>query len=152
MFYMVDIDMNTKLRCQTEREVFIYINKLSLQFSTKLSSSGGIIFLKGRVFLDISAWFLFYRIWRSCFFIKLAVQRGVNYLKIRGARGVLFMENTPWNMDNIGKNAGCLLFMLFSFRFSPRYSWNPMKTLWEQSKIKDFTKFLTEQAQMKGLH
>ena len=37
------------------------------------------------------------------FFIKMAVQGGVNYLKIRGARGVPFMDNTPRDMDNIGK-------------------------------------------------
>ena len=39
---------------------------------------------------------------------------GVNYTNIRDARGVPFMENTPRDMDNIGKNAGCLLFILIS--------------------------------------
>ena len=38
--------------------------------------------------------------------------KGVNYPKIRVARGVLFMDNTPRDMDNIGKNAGFLLFIL----------------------------------------
>ena len=76
--------------------------KLPLQFSPKLSSSGVIIFLKTRIFFGISVWFLFYRIWRSYFFINWQ-HKGVNYLKIRGVRGVLFKENTPWDMDNIGK-------------------------------------------------
>ena len=38
------------------------IFKLPLQFSTKLSSSGGIVFLRTRVFFDISTWFMFHRI------------------------------------------------------------------------------------------
>ena len=46
------------------------------------------------------------------FFMKNGSARGVNYPKIRGARGVLFMDNTPRDMDNIGKNAGILLFIL----------------------------------------
>ena len=37
------------------------------------------------------------------FFMKNGSARGVNYAKIRGARGVLFMHNTPRDMDNIGK-------------------------------------------------
>ena len=77
--------------------------KLPLQFSTKLSSSGGIIFLKTRVFFDISVWFLFHRIWRSYFTWKWQC-KGVNYLKIRDARGVPFMDNTPIDLDNIGDN------------------------------------------------
>ena len=48
------------------------------------------------------------------FFMRNGSARGVNYPKIRVARGVLFMDNTPRDMDNISKNAGCLLFILFS--------------------------------------
>ena len=35
-------------------------------------------------------------------FHKNGSVRGVNYPKIRGARGVSFMDNTPRDMDNIG--------------------------------------------------
>ena len=53
------------------------------------------------------------------FFIKLAAQGGVNYLKIRGARGVQFMENTPWDMDNIVKKCRFPFFMLFgNYKFT----------------------------------
>ena len=31
------------------------------------------------------------------------IARGVYYHQNRGARGVLFMDNTPGDMDNIGK-------------------------------------------------
>ena len=31
------------------------------------------------------------------------ITRGVNYPKNRGARGIPFMDNTPGDMDNIGK-------------------------------------------------
>ena len=44
------------------------------------------------------------------FIIKNGIARGVNYLKNRGAGGVTVMDNTPGDMDNIGKNAGCLIY------------------------------------------
>ena len=34
-------------------------------------------------------------------FHKNGSARGVNYLRIRGAKGVPFMDNTPIDMDNI---------------------------------------------------
>ena len=37
------------------------------------------------------------------FFMKNGRARGINCPKIRGARGVSFMDNTPRDMDNIGK-------------------------------------------------
>ena len=36
-------------------------------------------------------------------YYKNGIARGVNYHKNRGARGVPFMDNTPGDMDNIGK-------------------------------------------------
>ena len=47
-------------------------------------------------------------------FHKIGSARRVKYLKIGGARGVPFMENTLWDMDNIGKKmqvAICLCFL-----------------------------------------
>ena len=35
--------------------------------------------------------------------MKMALQGGVYYHKNRGAWGVPFMDNTPGDMDNIGK-------------------------------------------------
>ena len=42
----------------------------------------------------------------------MASQGGVNYPKNRGARGVLFMDNTPGDMDNIGKE--CRLPLIYT--------------------------------------
>ena len=87
---------------------------LPLQVSTQSSSSGGNNFLKIKIIL-----------WKMCLIIvlqDLSVPfsknwqcKGVDHLKIRGARGVPFMKNTPRDRVILTKNAGCLLFMLFGF-------------------------------------
>ena len=53
------------------------------------------------------------------FFHKIGSTRGLKNLKIRGARGVLFIEDNPLRLDNSAKNARCLLFMLFNIRRKP---------------------------------
>ena len=39
--------------------------------------------------------------------------RGVNYPRFEGARGVAFMDNTPYDWIILAINAGCLLYILF---------------------------------------
>ena len=46
-------------------------------------------------------------------FHKIGSASGVQNLKIRGARGVPFMEDNPRDWIILAKNSGCLLFMLF---------------------------------------
>ena len=46
-------------------------------------------------------------------FHKIGNTRGVQKLKIRGARIVSFVEDNPRDWIILAKNAGCLLFMLF---------------------------------------
>ena len=41
--------------------------------------------------------------------------KGVDYPKIGGARGVSFMDNTPGDMDNIGKE--CRLPLIYTLWF-----------------------------------
>ena len=43
---------------------------------------------------------------------KNGIARGVNYHKNRGARGVPFMDKTPGDMDNIGKE--CRLPLIYT--------------------------------------
>ena len=50
--------------------------------------------------------------YEGAIFHKNGSARGVNYLKIRGARGVPFMDNTPRDMDNIGKK--CRLPLIYT--------------------------------------
>ena len=45
------------------------------------------------------------------YIMKMALQ-GVNYLKNRGAGGVPFMDNTPGDMDDIGKE--CRLPLIYT--------------------------------------
>ena len=45
-------------------------------------------------------------------YYKSGIARRVNYHKNRGARGVLFMDNTPGDMDNIGKK--CRLPLIYT--------------------------------------
>ena len=73
-----------------------------LQFSTGLSSSGGIIWLKQGYPLLFSKLFICEKTWVSYVLLKWHC-KGVNCPKNRGARGVPFMDNTPGDMDNIGK-------------------------------------------------
>ena len=87
--------------------------KLPLQFSTKLSSSGGVIFLKKEYSLILVCDFCSIG-YEGPIFHKNGSTRGVNYLKIRGARGVPFMDNTLETWIILAKNAGCLLYILFS--------------------------------------
>ena len=46
------------------------------------------------------------------FLVKMTMQWGANYPKIRGARGVPLMESTPRDMDNIGKK--CRLPLIYT--------------------------------------
>ena len=56
-------------------------------------------------------------------FHKNGHTRGVYHLKIRGARGVPFMDNTPRDKDNIGKKMQAVsylysyLYLLFINRY-----------------------------------
>ena len=50
------------------------------------------------------------------FFIKLAMQGGINGLQIRDAMGVPIYGETSLRLDNIGKKCRVPLFMLFSGR------------------------------------
>ena len=45
-------------------------------------------------------------------YYKNGIARGVNYHINRGARGVPFMDNTPGDMDNIGKE--CRLPLIYT--------------------------------------
>ena len=48
-------------------------------------------------------------------FVKMALQGGFYYPKLGVLRGVLFMDCSPWTWIILVANAGCLLFILFSF-------------------------------------
>ena len=86
------------LICQSRSHDFF---KWPLQFSTGLSSSGSINYLKTRLFFGISVQFFFYRIWNPIFH-KIGNARGMDYTKIRGARDTVQGEH-PKDIDNIGK-------------------------------------------------
>ena len=45
-------------------------------------------------------------------YYRNGIARGVNYHKNRGARGVPFMDYTPGDMDNIGKE--CRLPLIYT--------------------------------------
>ena len=73
-----------------------------LQFSIGLSSSGGIIWLKQGYSLWFSELFIYKKTWVSSVLWKWHCKGG-ELPKNRGARGVPSMDNTPGDMDNIGK-------------------------------------------------
>ena len=98
-----------------------------LQFSTGLSSSGGIIWLKQGYSLSFSELFICKKTWVSYVLLKWHC-KGVNYPNNRGAR-VYLSWTTPletWIM--LARNTGCLLFILFGS------SWidclNPIYIFW----------------------
>ena len=86
--------------------------QLPLQFSTQMSSSGGINCIKSRLFFDIIVLFLF--LGSGCpNFCKNGSARGVHYQELGVLRGVLFMGSSPETRIILVKNAGCLLFILY---------------------------------------
>ena len=46
-------------------------------------------------------------------YYKNGIARGVNYHINRGARGVPFMDNTPGDMDNIGKECRAASYLYY---------------------------------------
>ena len=50
--------------------------QVPLQFSTGVSSSGGIICVKSRLFFDIIIYLMCFGFWMTQFFVKIALQGG----------------------------------------------------------------------------
>ena len=87
---------------------------MPLQFSTELSSSGGIYYKRILLFLLKIVRKLIFRDLSALFYLKMAVQGGLITPGFGGGLGSIVHGNEPyldWIM--LALDAGCLLFILY---------------------------------------
>ena len=80
---------------------------LPLQFSTQLSSSGGIILSKNQGYSLIKVFNYYFVGSQYPIFHKIGNARWVNHLNIRGARGITIHGKLPRNWIILAQNIRC---------------------------------------------